>query len=162
MLTRKDFFVSYLHSMLIASTTFGFIRGMYMILVGIINVIEVNISIHFRISALITVIFVAIIQSSFFFIIGILFAYFPSYFFVKYLLIPRSSHLHAYVFSGTLMGILSLPLCASVAYLVPYAPDLPRYLARCAEYALPMATAGAAGGYFFWYATNKHCRRAEL
>jgi hypothetical protein len=133
-----------------------------MILVGTINAIELNNSIHWRVSDLIIVIVLTIIQSSFFFIIGILFAYFPSYFFVKYLLTPRPSHLRTYVFSGTLMGILSLPLCAGVAYLVPYAPDLPRYLARCAEYALPMATAGAAGGYFFGYATNKHCRRAEL
>jgi hypothetical protein len=30
-----------------------------------------------------------------------------------------------------------------------YAPDLPSYLARCAEYALPMIVSGAVGGYFF-------------
>jgi len=94
MLTRKDFFVFYLHSMLIASIAFGLIRGMHMILVGTINAIELNNSIHWRVSALISVIFLAIIQSSFFFITGILFAYFPSYFFVKYLLIPRPSEVH--------------------------------------------------------------------
>jgi hypothetical protein len=150
MLTRKDFFVPYLHSMLLASIAFGVIRGVYVFVVSIINAITIDNSIGFHLSAMITIIVVTLIQSSFFFIIGILVAYFPSYFFAKYLLLPRSTHPLSYVLSGMLLGILSLPLCAGVAFLIPYAPDLPGYLARCAEYALPMSVAGAVGGYFFW------------
>ena len=145
--------------MLFASTAFGLVRGLYMLLVGIINAIEVDRAIHFRLSGLIIIIFMSIIQSTFFFLIGVLISFFPSYFWMKYLLVPRSNYLHSHVFSGTLLGVLSLPLCAGVAYLVPYAPDLPSYLARCAEYALPMATAGAAGGYVLWYTLTRHYGR---
>jgi vacuolar-type H+-ATPase subunit I/STV1 len=157
MLTRKDYFVPYLHSMLLASIAFGVIHGVYVFVVGIINAITIDNSIDFHLSWMITLIVVMIIQSSFFFIIGMLVAYFPSYFVAKYLLLPRSTRPLSCILSGMLLGILSLPLCAGVAFLIPYAPDLPGYLARCAEYALPMIVAGAVGGYFFWQ-SQSHAR----
>jgi hypothetical protein len=53
--------------------------------------------------------------------------------------------------SGVLAGILFLPFCAAVSFFITYEPGAPRYLVRCAEFALPMTVAGAVGGYVFLY-----------
>lgn len=65
-----------------------------------------------------------------------------------------------FVGSGMLLGILFLPLCASVPFFLFRTPDDPVYSSRCLEFAFPMIAAGAVGGGVFWRAERK-ARRAS-
>jgi hypothetical protein len=55
-----------------------------------------------------------------------------------------------HVLFGTLMGLLFLPLCASLPFFLFHEQDDPTYFARCTEFGFPMTIAGAIGGYTFW------------
>jgi hypothetical protein len=96
-----------------------------------------------------------LLQAAAFMVFGWELAYIPARILARRIGKTSQNRLPLCVISGLSLGLLFLPLCAGVAVLVfrifPFLLGAgPTFLARCAEFALPMEVAGAAGGYAFW------------
>lgn len=144
----EDSFVSYyVGAVLLAAIVFGVTHGVQILIVGMIK----NHSLSFNPSGLIVLSLFEAIQSFVFFVIGVVAAYIPCRA-LEYVLrnTPTSKRFVISITVGVSLGILFLPLCAGVSYFKFHEADSPSYLARCAEFALPMIIAGMFGSYAFW------------
>ena len=54
------------------------------------------------------------------------------------------------VLFGALIGLLFVPLCAGIHFMIFHGSDNSSYLARCTLFSLPMVVSGATGGWTFW------------
>lgn len=95
-----------------------------------------------------------------FFMIGWPVAYGPVSLMSRLRKVSGRRMLAVYAFVGVILGLVSLPLCAYVPFVVLRSP--PAYLARCIEYAYPMTIAGAIGGYSFWRFSRRTAQFSEL
>jgi hypothetical protein len=104
----------------------------------------------------------AFIEGAIFIAVGWPAAYLPVFLMSGFLAKLRRNRLVAYMISGFLLGLMFLPVCASVPDFVVRSPDDRTYLATCVEYAYPMTFAGVIGGYAFWRFTRRMAEYAEL
>ena len=148
---KKKFTKHYSYGMIFASVVFGSTDAMGVILITFINNKEFSINP----TAILSLLPFEILQSILFFIIGWPIAYLPCIALVCLFKRKYPDRVLVYVFCGFAYGILFLPICAILPFLLIPPPDGPDYLARCVKYALPMMIAGAAGGYFFFYNARK-------
>jgi hypothetical protein len=133
-------------AMSVAALAFGVVHGAQVLAEGTMEISSSRVNI----SSIFTLIVYEAIQVFVFLCVSFMFAYIPS----RSLEIvaqrtPSSMRYALSALTGVLIAVLFLPLCASVAFLSFYAPDLPSYLDRCSEFALPMIIAGAVGGISF-------------
>jgi hypothetical protein len=91
-----------------------------------------------------------ILEALIFFVAGGVVAYLPSRAGNKYLSRRGKKYRVYSVLFGLIMGVIFLPVCASVPFFAFPLPDDPSYFARCVEFGLPMTISGALGGYAFW------------
>jgi hypothetical protein len=109
---------------------------------------------HIIPTGFITFIFIDLLFFIVFFPIGWLFAYLPSRVLANLFMRRRLGGV-IYLFSGLMLGIFFLPLCAGFSFIMLSPPDGPSYLSRCVEFSLPMTIAGLIGGYAAWRCTRR-------
>jgi hypothetical protein len=134
--------------MLIAAAAFGFTHSLQLLVMAEIHTDYTN---EFYLNVLLPLGFLGVIEAAVFYIVGCIVAYLPVRIVVRNLSPLGAKHPFLYPTIGMLFGVLFLPFCAAFSFYVthPLDPDSPSYLARCAEFALPMTVAGVAGGYLF-------------
>jgi hypothetical protein len=101
------------------------------------------------------------VESAIFFLAGWPLAYAPVYLTNIVLDRPGLRGLAAYAVAGLLLGIIFLPVCASVPFIALRSVVDPTYSARCIEFAYPMAIAGIIGGYAFWRFARRTAQNDE-
>jgi hypothetical protein len=87
-------------------------------------------------------------------------AYAPAYAMSRLARVSSRRMLVVFLGAGFVLGVLSLPLGASVPFLVLRSP--PTYLYWCVQYAYPMTFAGVLGGYAFWRFARRSAQQDEL
>ena len=158
---KCPFLCIYLHVMLMAAIAFGSTHAGVLLVIGFIS----ENSMAVKLSALFMLIIFEAMQSLVFFVLSLVLCYLPVCLLNTILRrFSASKRLLISVITGALLGILFLPLCASVAFFALHESGDPSYLIRCAEFALPMICAGAFGGYMLssiQYRENKDRGRGE-
>jgi hypothetical protein len=144
--TSEEFRRCYLRAIALASIVFAFSHQTQLTISGYIS----QHSFATDPTGFITLIFMASLEGIVFFSIGYVVAYVPSRVIYRIVKGRYEKNSVLAVFIGFVIGVISLPLCASVSFFILRAPDEPSYFARCVEFALPMIAAGAFGGYVFW------------
>lgn len=145
--SEHPFFYYHLRAVLLTALAFGLTHGGQMLVVGFIR----DNSLSIKLSALFTTLVFETIQSLVFVVVGLVVSYIPSR--ILSIALRKSSASKRPLISiatGTLLGILFLPLCASFSFFLLHEPNAPSYTARYAEFALPMIIAGGFGGYGLW------------
>ena len=146
MLTRKSFVAAYTRAMAAAALAFGVLHALQLFAFGLYN----QRSWDMDPTGFITLILFALFESTVFFLLGLLLAYIPSFLVASIVLRRNPGRSWLPVVLGSLLGIAFVPVCASVTFVTFMDTDDPSYLARCAEFTMPLALAGTAGGYVFW------------
>lgn len=144
---EHSFFYHYFRALLFAAVAFGLVHGGQVLVVGLIK----NNFLSIKLSAIFDLFVFEILQSLIFMIIGLAMGHIPLR--ILCIAIRNSSDSKRYLISaitGSLLGILFLPLCACFSFFLLHEPGDPGYVARCAEFAFPMIVAGGFGGYSFW------------
>jgi hypothetical protein len=144
--TLNEFRRCYVRAMILASVIFGFSHGVQLMAHSLI----VQHSLSINPTGFLALIPYVLLESTIFFVIGFAVAYVPSRAANSFVTGSGQNNWIYHVSIGLIMGLVFLPLCASVPFLIFRFPDEPSYFARCIEYFLPMAAAGALGGYTFW------------
>jgi len=106
-----------------------------------------------------TILFFGFVEGLVYFAVGWPLAYAPVYVVSR---LPSPSGRRALaVFTGVgfTLGLLSLPLCAGVPFLILRSP--PTYSFWCIQYAYPMTFAGVLGGYAFWRFARRTAQHDE-
>lgn len=143
--SAKYFIRFYCRAIAGAATAFGIVHGVERVGAGFINIDGS----HINPTALMTLVIMELLQSIIFVIIGFPIAYIPSRFLATLIENKRAGRIFVYISSGILVGLLFLPLCASIPFLLFYEQGDPSYFGRCIEFSLPLTIAGALGGYIF-------------
>ena len=142
----REFHTYYTRAVMWAALGLGVIHAVQALVIGFAT----NRSIGINPTVFAVLIPYELFQSMIFFLVGWIIAYAPSVFLFNIIRNNYVNRLSVYVIIGVALGVIFIPLCASVPYFLLKLPDEPDYLTRCAEFSLPMTIAGAIGGYTFW------------
>ncbi|MGH6890026.1 MAG: hypothetical protein ACREHF_12670 [Rhizomicrobium sp.] len=139
----------YLYSMILSAIIFAISHAIQLLVYGLI----VQRSFKIDPTGFLVLAPYAAIEALVFFVVGYAVGYLPSRWAVRLLEAHRSGA-SWYVLSGMVMGLVFLPLCASIPFFLIPLSDEPGYLHRCFEFAIPMMLAGAFGGFYYWRCTH--------
>jgi len=144
--TAHEFRRCYVRAMALAALAFAIAHGSQLFIRGLIS----QRSFAIAPTGFLALIPYVLLEAIVFFTVGSMVAYLPSRAgYIFFLRIDKNDLFYSILF-GFLVGLIFLPLCAGFVFSLFRAADLPSYLARCAEFGVPMTIAGAIGGYVFW------------